>query len=400
MNVIFISPHFPAHFYRFCQRLKERGITVLGIGDAPWEQLSDACRSSLTDYRYVPSLERYEDVYRAAAEYVFRYGRIDFVESENEYWLELDARLRTDFNISTGPKLDAMADMNRKSRMKAAYARAGVPTARWCLPQSLKEAQQFADAVGWPVIVKPDKGVGAASTYRLKNSGELSAFWERRDAGTPFIEEEYVPGHVETFDGITDSQKRCLFCASQIMGVSLMDAVNENISVVSWCQAPGSDLRDAGERVLQQFDTRNKFFHFEFFRLDQDKPGLGRRGDLLGLEVNMRAPGGRIPDKMNFAYDTDVYTIWADSLIYDRCFMNIEFHHYITHVGRKHGRRYLRTPAEVDAALGSAVLEEFDVPAALAAEMGDHAWLLKADTDEARREQIRWILEEVTQDEP
>lgn len=394
MNVIFISPHFPSHFYRFCQRLKERGVTVLGIGDAPWEGLSPECRNSLTEYCPVSSLEQYEEVYRAAAGFISRYGRIDFVESQNEYWLELDARPRTDFNIPTGPRLEEMADMNHKSRMKAAYARAGIPTARWCLPETEEQAGQFAEAVGWPVIVKPDKGVGAVSTYRLKNREELSDFWNRRDSRVPFIEEEYVPGHVETFDGITDSQKKCLFCASQVMGVSLMDAVNGNRSVVSWCQAPAEDLREAGTRVLQQFDTRNKFFHFEFFRLDEDKPGLGRKGDLLGLEVNMRAPGGRIPDKINFAFDTDVYTIWADSLIYDRCFMDGSFRRYITHVGRKDGRPYLRTAAEVDAALGEAVLEEFDVSPALAAEMGNHAWLLKADTDEQRRQQIRLILEE------
>ncbi|MGN0662582.1 MAG: carbamoylphosphate synthase large subunit, partial [Faecalibacterium sp.] len=79
MNVIFISPHFPTHFYRFCQRLKERGVTVLGIGDAPWEAISADCRGSLTDYAYVPSLENYEAVYRSVAQFIFRYGRIDFV---------------------------------------------------------------------------------------------------------------------------------------------------------------------------------------------------------------------------------------------------------------------------------------------------------------------------------
>ena len=56
MNVIFISPHFPTHFYRFCQRLKERGVNVLGIGDAPWESIGANCQNSLTDYAAVPSL--------------------------------------------------------------------------------------------------------------------------------------------------------------------------------------------------------------------------------------------------------------------------------------------------------------------------------------------------------
>ncbi|MCI5650490.1 MAG: carbamoylphosphate synthase large subunit [Fusicatenibacter sp.] len=393
MNVIFISPHFPSHFYQFCARLKERGVTVLGIGDSPWEALGDHCRHALTDYRFVHSLKDYDAVYRAVADYIFHYGRIDYVESENEYWLELDARIRSDFHITTGPKSEAMADMNRKSRMKAAYKHAGIPTARWVLPESLQEACHFADEVGYPVIVKPDQGVGAVSTFKIHDSQEMADFWEKKDPEISFIEEECVPGHVETFDGITDSHKNILFCASQSLPVSLMDAVNQDLDVVSYCQAPAKDLWEAGRRVLQEFDTRNKFFHFEFFRLDEEKEGLGKRGDIVGLEVNMRAPGGRIPDKMNFAYDTDVYTIWADSLIYDRCFMSSEFKHYITHIGRKNSLHYAHTYEEIRDRFGSQILEEMEVDPALADEMGNHAYLMRADTLKDREEQVRFILQ-------
>ena len=393
MNVIFISPHFPRHFYQFCSRLKERGVTVLGIGDAPWEAIGEHCQNSLSDYRYVTSLQDYDQVYRAVADYVFRYGRIDYVESENEYWLELDAQIRTDFNITTGPKFEDMAAMNHKSRMKEAYARAEIPTARWILPQTEQEALDFAHKVGYPVIVKPDKGVGASNTYKLNNDDDTAVFWATKPEDVPYIEEELVPGHVETFDGITDSQKNVLFCASQCLPVSLMDAVNLDEDVVSYCQAPGDDLRMAGEKILKEFDTRNKFFHFEFFRLDAAKKGLGKKGDIIGLEVNMRAPGGYIPDKMNYAYDTDVYTIWADSLIYDKCFMNSEFRHYITHVGRKDSIDYAHTPEEIREKYAPNILKEQIVDAVLAGEMGNHAFLMRADTLAERDEQVRFILE-------
>ncbi|MDY2629065.1 MAG: carbamoylphosphate synthase large subunit [Lachnospiraceae bacterium] len=392
MNVIFISPHFPSHFYNFCERLKARGVTVLGIGDAPWELIGPDCQNSLCDYRYVHNLQDYEEVYHVVADYIFHYGRIDFVESENEYWLELDARIRSDFNIRSGPRLEEMPDMNHKSKMKAAYQRAGVPSAKWTLPATLEEAEEFARTTGYPVIVKPDKGVGASDTYKIHNETEMREFWEGKNPETIFIEEELVPGHVETFDGITDSRRNILFCASQVLPRSLMDAVNQDEDVVSYCQAPGDDLREAGKKLLQEFDTRNKFFHFEFFRLDEDKEGLGKKGGIVGLEVNMRAPGGRIPDKMNYAYDTDVYTIWADSLIHDRCFMNSEFRHYITHVGRKDSIAYVHTPEEIRARLGSAVIEDFEVNPVLAAEMGNHAFLLRAETPQERDEQVAYIL--------
>ena len=392
MNVLFISPHFPRHFYQFCDRLKTRGVTVLGIGDCGWDGLGDNCRNALTDYRAVSSLENYDAVYRVVAEYIYRYGRIDFVSSQNEYWLELEARIRTDFHILTGPDVAGMATMNRKSLMKARYAKAGVPAARWTLPESLDGARAFADEVGYPVIVKPDKGVGAASTYKIHNAAELAEFWAKKPEGVPFIEEECVPGHVETFDGITDSHGHVLFAASQCLPVSLMDAVNADSDVVSYCQDPPADLRRAGEATLRQYPAANLFFHFEFFRLDADKDGLGKKGDIVGLEVNMRAPGGRIPDKMNFAYDTDVYTIWADSLIHDRCFMNSTFRHYITHIGRKNSIRYALDLDEVRRRWGHCMIEEMDVDPALAGEMGNHAYLMRADSLDDRDAQVRDIL--------
>ena len=176
MKVIFISPHFPRHFYQFCKRLKERGVTVLGIGDAPWEAIGEDCQNSLSDYRYVTSLQDYEQVYRTVADYVFRYGHIDYVESENEYWLELDAQLRTDFNITTGPKFEDMAAMNRKSRMKEAYARAGIPTARWTLPQTENALQPrfIPSPSNWSLVANftrssPSRSIAECSTSSVRS---------------------------------------------------------------------------------------------------------------------------------------------------------------------------------------------------------------------------------------
>ncbi len=362
MNVIFISPHYPRHFYNFCERLKSRGVNVLGIGDCPWDAIGERCQNALTDYRAVASLQDYESVYRA------------------------------DFNISSGPKPGAMADMNHKSRMKKAYERAEIPAARWLLPESEEQALAFAEAVGYPVILKPDQGMGASDTHRIDSGEELRDFWREKNPSERYIEEECVPGHVETFDGITDSRKQVLFCASQVLPRSLMDAAHGD-DIVSYCQAVPGDLRRYGERLLQEFDTRNKFFHFEFFRLDQEKKGLGKKGELVGLEVNMRAPGGRIPDKMNYAFETDVYTIWADSLIYDRCFMESEFRHFITHIGRRRGIPYVHTVDEIRRELRDGLLEDFEVDPVLAADMGDHAFLLRAEDEKKWRYQMDYVLE-------
>lgn len=130
MNFIFISPQFPRTYWNFCDRLQKNGVNVLGIGDSPYDELEDNLKRSMTEYYKVNSLENYDEVFRAVAFFAFKYGKIDWLESNNEYWLEQDARLRTDFNITTGTKLDGISSYKSKSAMKPYYAKAGVPTAR------------------------------------------------------------------------------------------------------------------------------------------------------------------------------------------------------------------------------------------------------------------------------
>ena len=57
MNIIFISPHFPLHFFNFCDRLKHLGANVLGIGDAPYDSLLNAVnrKQESLGHRLLPS---------------------------------------------------------------------------------------------------------------------------------------------------------------------------------------------------------------------------------------------------------------------------------------------------------------------------------------------------------
>ena len=115
MNFIFISPNFPANYAHFCARLHDNGVCVLGIGDAPYDELSEELRNSLTEYYKVSSMEDYSEMYKAVAYFAWHYGRIDWIESNNEYWLQQDARLRTDFNVCTGMKSDSIESVKEKS---------------------------------------------------------------------------------------------------------------------------------------------------------------------------------------------------------------------------------------------------------------------------------------------
>ena len=85
MNFVFISPNFPVTYWNFCDRLKRGGVNVLGIGDASYDSLDGNLKASLTEYYKVNSLESYDEVFRAVAFFSFKYGKIDWLESNNEY---------------------------------------------------------------------------------------------------------------------------------------------------------------------------------------------------------------------------------------------------------------------------------------------------------------------------
>lgn len=393
MNLIFISPNFPTYYWNFCKSLKERSVTVLGIGDAPYDGLMSETRDNLVEYYKVNNLQDYNEVYRAVAFFISKYGRIDYIESQNEFWLELEAKLREDFNIYNGFRPNELEPMKYKSKMKAVYASVGVPTARYKVFKDDQELYDFCDEVGFPIVVKPDNGVGASSTYKLKNKEDVDDFLQSWDRNISFIAEEYVYGHVETFDGITDSHENVLICTSHVMMNSIMDNVNEGCDTSFYGQmVKGTDIEEIGKKVVKAFHAKNRFFHFEFFRLDKDKDGLGKKGDIVGLEVNMRAPGAYMPDMMNYSYNANVYDIFADSLVYDKCFIEPKQQYCVGYVGRRDGLKYEAHIQQIKMKFQDKLISHEFVPEALSAAMGNQVYLLKAENEKDIIDMIHFVL--------
>ena len=265
-NFIFVSPHYPINYENFCIQLKENGVNVLGIGDTPYDNLSDALRWALTEYY----------------------------------------------------KVDFMEHVKHKSRMKQFYAQAGVRTARYHLVTDLAESQEFIELVGYPVIVKPDNGVGANTTYKIKNEEQLKEFHETDFGGIRFIMEEFVPGDVYSYDAIIDSKGEPLFETGNHTPTSIMDIVNNKDDSIFYIEKEvAPDLKEAGRKCVKAFGVTSRFIHFEFFRLNEDHSYLGKKGDIVGLEVNLRPSGGFTPDMINYAGSTDVYKNWAYMVAFD-----------------------------------------------------------------------------------
>ena len=375
-NFLFISPNFPENYWMFCRELKKNGLNVLGIGDQPYEELSQGLKDSLDEYYKVSSLENEEEVYRAVAFLIFKHGRIDWLESNNEYWLERDARLRTAFHITSGFQEDDIPRIKYKSRMKEYYARVGIPTARYHLVDTMEGCRKFIEEVGYPVVVKPDNGVGASHTYRLENQEQLEEFMQTKEADVSYIMEEFVFAEVNSYDAIIDSHGNPIFETGNVSPVSIMDIVNNEDNAIFYIvKELAGDTRQAGRATAKSFNVRSRFVHFEFFRLQKDQEGLGRKGELVGLEVNMRPSGGFSPDMMDFACTTDVYKIWADMIAFDKTEMHPGERQYCAFAGRRDGKRFVLSHEAVMKKYHQNIRMEDRLPEVLADAMGNQIYI-------------------------
>ena len=395
MNFVFLSPNFPKTYWHFTQGLKNNGVTTLGIGDCPYDELDSDCRNSLVEYYKVSSMENYDEVYRAVAFFAFKYGKIDWLETNNEYWLLRDAQLRTDFNITTGLQNDRIDGIKYKSRMKEFYAKAGVKTARYHLVTTEEEGLAFIAEVGYPVIVKPDNGVGAAATYKLTRDEELTHFIGTYDKTVPYIMEEFVNAQVNSYDAIIDSQGNPIFETGNVTLSNLMEVVNNKDNSLYFIHKDlPDDTRAAGRATVKSFGVKSRFVHFEFFRLNEDQEGLGKKGQIMALEVNMRPCGGFSPDMMNYANSTDVYKIWADMIAFDRSTKPEGEHFYCAFSGRRDGKNFAHSHEDILARYGAQMKMVERIPEALSGAMADQMYVATFPTREEMDEFYAYTVEE------
>lgn len=96
----------------------------------------------------------------------------------------------------------------------------------------------------------------------------------------------------------------------------------------------------------------------------------------------MRAPGAYMPDMMNFSYDSDVYTVWADMIIYDKCFLDLKQQYLVAYIGRRDNFDYLYDNFQLRDQFGFDIVLDVDVPEALSAAMGNHVFMVRSNNQD------------------
>jgi hypothetical protein len=306
---------------------------------------------------------------RALGWLTFRHGKIDRLDSLSEFWLETEARLRDDFNVF-GLRTADMARFKRKSVMKALFEEAGLAVARGRVCRDRQSLEAFIEEVGYPVVAKPDTGVGAAQTFRLEDAREVDAYLLARPP-VDYIVEEFVAAPIVTYDGLTDRQGRVVFEASLEYGRGVMEVVNEDSEMhYTVVRDIPPDLVAAGRAIVEAFGVRERFFHFEFFRLPS--------GGLVALEVNIRPPGGLTVDMWNYQGDLDMYREWGNLLVRGHIEARPTRPYHVMWVGRKDRFPYAHTTEQLRDRLGSLLVHHARVEDVFARAIGNEGFILRS----------------------
>jgi hypothetical protein len=313
LNVVMISPGFPAEMPHFARGLKTVGASVLGIGDQPLAGLDPMARASLDAYLQTPNLWDEVAVVNAVVDRV-RGQKIHHVECLWEPGMVLAARIREALGVP-GLGVEQTIPFRDKVRMKEVLEQAGVRIPRYGRARSAEEARSVARHTGFPLIIKPIAGAGSADTYTCRDEAELTnAIALTRHVPEVTIE-EYVEGEEFTYDTVCTEGEILFENVGWYRPKPLEARLNDWISPQCIClrdlEAPHVRKgRELGRQVLRALGFRSGFSHMEWFYT----PG----GEAVFGEIGARAPGARLVHMMNYSCDIDLFVGWAEAVCHGR----------------------------------------------------------------------------------
>ena len=383
MNYLLVSPNFPISQEFFAKGLKEKGINVLGVGSESYDALSQTLKDNLVEYFRVNDLEDYEEVFRAVAFLTYKHGKIDRIESNNEYWLELDARLREDFNVY-GVKPKQLEFTKYKSKMKTMFKEAGARVAKGYAANNKEELNGILKKLELPLIAKPDNGVGSANTYKLLTQRDVEEFINEWNEKVSYFFEEFVEnGVLCTYDGLINQHGDIVFETSFIYTQPTLDLVNNGLDYANIIE-PNIDpkLKELGQRIVYKFGMRERFFHIEFFRLPD--------GEYIALEYNNRIAGGTCIYLYNYSYNISLYEIYAD-VVLDNRVPEISTNKYTIALSRRNKYNYMYSLDEIRTKYLHKLRMIFYVPEVFSTAMGDIIIIISVDN----KNQINEVMDYV-----
>ncbi len=309
MNVVFVSPGYPAEMADFSRGLAQCGARVIGLGEHPPDALPQVVRHALADYIRVPTLVDSQAVISRVREYASRHA-VQRVECLWEPFMTLAAELRESLEIGGMHRMQT--DLFRdKEKMKQALDAAGLRTPRHTRATGAEQIRSAAAGIGLPLVIKPIAGAGSAHTHEVRDGAALEAAMadvgEQREVSV----EEFIEGEEFTFDTVCGGgeilyENIAWYRPKPIIGRAVEWISMQTVNIRDIDRQEFAAGRELGRQVLKALDFDTGFTHMEWF--------LTPQGEAVFGEIGGRPPGGRSVDLMNYTHDFDIYVGWAEAV--------------------------------------------------------------------------------------
>ena len=309
MHIVFVEPRFPGNQKLFIKALAEVGAKVTAIGEGSKDSLDDDLKRWLTHYEPIGNVCD-EDALLRAVRWIQGRAHVDRLEATIEAHIMSTAKVREAAGIP-GTSVRTAFLCRDKPAMKEVLRSGGVPCAQSTGVSSAAEAREFAEKVGFPLILKPRDGAGASGAVRVDSMGELEPALRALGMDRPgrsVAVEEFIEGHEGFYDTIAIrghvvhdfathyypnvlEAMRTRWISPQFVATNRID------------DAPAyAELKVLGQKVVELLGIETSATHMEWF--------YGPKG-LKFSEIGCRPPGVRAWDLYNVGNDMDLYREWA-----------------------------------------------------------------------------------------
>ena len=212
-----------------------------------------------------------------------------------------------------------------KDHMKKVLRAHRVPVAKSELVRSAAALTRFVNETGFPVILKPQAGVGASSTWRIESADDLRGLAEKGWLPTserPMQVEEFVRAREHTCETVTVKGKPVWRSGTRYFPSPL------EVLETPWVQYCVLLPREEDDPTWTKFHPINAAALDALFG-DEGKTAAGTAithmewflredGTALVNEVGARPPGVLIMPLMTIANETDMIAKWAELIAFDR----------------------------------------------------------------------------------
>jgi hypothetical protein len=312
VNIVMISPGYPAEMTYFTRALAAVGATVIGVGDQPPSALPDVARDALAHYEQVNFSD--ESGVLEALDGLARHVSFDQVECLWEPYMILAARLRESFGLP-GMTVEETVPFRDKERMKQEIDAAGIRTPWHASATTVAGVWEAAERVGYPLIVKPIAGAGSADTYRADSAQDLADVLPLLRHVPEVSVEEFIDAEEFTYDTVCAAGsilfENIMWYRPRPLQMKMHEWVSPASIVLRDLTVPDLQVgRQMGAEVIAALGFRTGFTHMEWYRKADGVAVFG--------EIGGRPPGARVVDLMNYATDGDLYVAWAEAVVNGR----------------------------------------------------------------------------------